>query len=686
MAFVDKSYKKTDQDGSATPLGMGQQGGAAPDQATAGQADPNVPVSAPNMEAGKQSKPQATNKKGPASSGMFTNIQNYVNKNKEHAKKMSDSSLDKIRESSDRLKDEKKQALSQFTDRTTQDGMTNTQERLDEFNQYVNTEANQDFAQPAQEATTESTIPAPVNEITSSGVEIPVRNDEGVTTGYRDSETGIIRDVDPNAPDRTMAPRDAVQQKNNFERIINAQYGGPKTLVEAGDIYGRLADQARTTSNLGGLAQTSEGRGNLLKELFNKEGYGYTRGQNELDKLLMGNQVDTVKEMQRAGQDIGSYDSILNQAGSEANQIAGIASGKVDDLRNASRESFGNIAAERQNQVDTRVGAVVENWDKLPDHFRKKFSNPDGTVNLSAVEASMIGVRSGEGFYNKTGDELFAREGQEGYVDPVTGKLISNKESANLNRLNALSNLANTDSKLYNINDSDYKDPTLAGTQNAYDALNTGHLRDTLAGAEREFRDFANENVRGHGQAEDNYWDASGTQEYWENATINLDGTLADSLGDSYDFDSDIIDENIANEDIVTDFAEQSNYGTNGNTGSGSYEQGDGTLRTIDDFGKNLTNPIGAIHDWANQIDIPGVSDIISGITGVLGGGRRAAAQREAQKQAIAIAKRDYTDKMKNKFEDSNVNNRIGVADNAETQANQDALQELMRQLDLTNI
>ena len=704
MAFVDdpNNNSQSNNVAGASPLGN-----ATPSEQTSPMSSGDSQPSSQPSTIQSSSKPASTNVKAPkASSGMFTNIQKYVDKNKPSAQNMAESSVSDIKKTQDDIKQKQQDTLAKFTTNAQQGGMYDTAARVQDVNQYTQQQAN--LPQQAEQST------------------------EQVAAQPQQPSTGI--------------------NENKFSDIINAKYTGPKNLTETGNLYQTSLEAANKASNIGNLAQSTEGREQLLRDKFTQGGKQYTQGSSQLDNLLMGQQLPQIEQMQNLGKQIGSTEDIMNRFTSGATDIANQTQSQVQATKDQARAEFSRLAQERQGQIDSRVGEVVENWDQLPAHFRTILSNPDGTVNLSKIEAGVLGVDSGEGLYNLSGEDLFG----DGSVDKVQSdnkKLVARSEQENMNRLQALSNLAlGGEEKLYDI--GEYANNELAGTQSAFDALGIEGVRDQLANAEETFRANAAKDVIGSGQGK-KYYKKSWGRKGRVTANRSVADTLQRNLEDRYDFDSDIkrdvtdnsklltalgslssngssvdnsdlqakqggaiqeggdikdfvkaiekygiIDETSTNENNVFDDLEKINpfHGENnylGGMGLNAVREGgqfinkntqklsNGIEKALGDnaYTKGLTAPI----EWTGKL-ADGIGDAIGSVGDFFGGSGKSDAKKTASAIAYQNAQKDLAKKLENSFEDSGFKNRLNVQDTQDTQARTQKLMELLGKLDKTNI
>jgi hypothetical protein len=675
MAFVDDPNQNTENVAGAAPL---SQPTATPEPQ--GESANTQGDSSPSTIQSGSTAPKTTNKSGKAGSGMFTNIQNYVAKNKPQGQKMAENTLGEIRKANEASKEAQKNALSQFSSQTEQGGLHDTAARQAEVDAYTRSQAN--IVTPPPEAAPQADA-APVDAA-------PV--------------------------DVTPAPQTGIDE-SQFANILNAQYQGPRNLTETGNIYSQLQKQATKSADMGKLTQTEEGRGQLLKDMNTRGGRQYGAGMSKLDTMLMGQQPNQIADIMQAGSDIGTSQDIMGRLSQQSKDVAGQRASEVQATRDASREAFGTVASERQREVDARVDDVVANWDNLPAHFRESFSNPDGTVNLSKLEAVTLGINQGEGVYNLSGEDLFG-SADNAIVQSERNRLISKDEQANLARMQALSNLATgmpEGEKLYDI--GDYFDETKAGTQSAMDALDLDHVRSQMANAERGFRTDAAKDVVGTGRGQKTYskgfMKGSGKKHSTRTSTANVKDML-DQAG--YDFNSEVSDTNIGTKDILNNLAsaiqDTRKNSTFGDLGQGSVAQGGsgaGANSMVQDYGFNpmsdwastLQDAFGGLEDSGREIGgmggdaIATVGDIGKDVYGTASkavkdigkfwGGGGSDAQSAANQIAQNAANANLQKNMEQKIKDLNYTRRSNIIEGEDADLRNQALMDILANMDTTN-
>ena len=479
MAFVDDPNQNSENVAGATPLSQPTATPQAQGESANTQGD-----SSPSTIQSGSTAPKTTNKSGKAGSGMFTNIQNYVAKNQPQAAKMADNTLGEIRKANEASKTAQKNAMSQFSAQTEQGGMHDTAARKAELEAYTRQESG--LQQPTVAET-------PSVEGQQQPAEAPV-------------QTGI--------------------DESQFGNILNAQYQGPRNLTETGNIYSQLQKQATKSADMGKLTQTEEGRGQLLKDINTRGGRQYGAGMSKLDSMLMGQQPSQIADIMNEGSDIGTSQDIMGRMSQQSQDLAGQRATEVEATKNQARESFKNLAAERHGQVDSRIGDVVENWDKLPQHYRDIFSDQNGSIDLSAIEAATLGMDGDTRLFNMV--DKFGADNLFGGVEADKTKLISTEEQGNLDRLSVLAGLSQDGNAKDLYDRGEYIDPSKAGTQSAFDALNLENFADKLEQTEKDFQKDIDQTQtgQGHKKVSRGNWRGTTTKNYYATAQDKLANQL----------------------------------------------------------------------------------------------------------------------------------------------------------------
>ena len=325
--------------------------------------------------------------------------------------------------------------------------------------------------------------------------------------------------------------------EQRFKDIINAAYKGPGNLYDIKGYEQALASTKESERRMGLLGPRGLDA-SLLETVFKGKGRDYTAGQKNLDQLLLGT-PEKLQQLQATKAGIGSAQDVMTAAETGARGSAAERTDLINQLKSQARGGVQDVATARSGQVESRLGSVIQNWEKLPQYFRDaitKQAGGTGNVKLSELEAQMLGVGSGEGLYNVVRDLGIGGVIKSGVADKE--KLISQAEQSQLANLQKLAEMGDTrgvagDQLGFT---SAYQDPTKAGQQTAYSALDTENLRKVLNEAETGFGSAAaGSNIVGTGVGSDRY--KSGFKSKTVNVRANLNANLKDVLTKAgYDF------------------------------------------------------------------------------------------------------------------------------------------------------
>lgn len=478
------------------------QGQPAQEQApeSPSQAQPAQPSASPAPLPQEASQANLATTKPKSSSGMFTNIQNYIQKNQPASQNMAKSIGNTVQRSSDIARKNIQATQNQFGNLMEQGSLQNRGSAV------------QDITQAAQQASTMQAGQAP-------------------TSGDQ-----------------------------RLKSILDAQYQGPQRLQDLGT-FGQTQAKAQEAQRLR-QQLTSGNRQELLDKSLERPGSKYTQGSRRLDELLF-NQGEPQKYLQNIQQQIGDVGQDLQSAQQTARTDAIQRSREIGDIRSQARQALQSAAQQRAVDVEAALTGQMEAGQALSDYYRDILSGSEGGLDLGSLEAETLGARSGAGLYNILSNEQ-EREALLDNLDATSqldrAKLISADEQAQLAELQRLAQL----SEDYGVTDSGldfrsaYQDANLAGTQDALAALNLQGFGDALTEAETRFREEAGRDVItgvGRGKAKYNRGWGRGRKSVKKTAyeTANLRDILQDA---GYDFESDpsqYVGE--ANTDILRDIS-----------------------------------------------------------------------------------------------------------------------------------
>ena len=332
MAY-DASNNQPDQNQvvSSTPLSGGQQPAAQPQpsdsQPSQAPSQPStVQAGMSSTQAGAQQQPQQQKS---ASSGMFTNIQKYVQKNKPQAQKMSQAVTQNVGSQASEIAQqaEKKQQQMEQSLQANQAAMDKQKEEAagivgNVMGADYDPTTGQFTAQPAQQ---------------------PALPDQPATTAQGEAVT----------PDQGQPVPTAEEQQARFQELMQ----GPTGISQVGNLnLGQQQQRARALQQLAGTAGTEMGRRGLLQDTFRKGGDEYTSGMGGLDQLIVSGDEQARQQIVQGTQaQADQLNQQLQTIGSEANKAK-----MAQDL--AMKNFGGDIASlgeDAQAQIMEQVNAQV---------------------------------------------------------------------------------------------------------------------------------------------------------------------------------------------------------------------------------------------------------------------------------------------------------------------------------------
>lgn len=674
----------------------------ASQQAQSDQQAPQGPAQQGSAPPAQSASPQAAKPiKSPARSGMFTNIKNYVEKNKPASQDMAQAIGSKVQRSADIARKNIQNVQGQFTNLKEQSTLADRGSAVDEVRQAAQAASTmqQPQAQPEQQAQ-------------------PVVGQEQAAPAMSD-------------------------QDKRLQSILDAQYKGPQALRELGTFQSaqnKAMEAQRLADQLGGGPRN---RQELLRSTLERPGSRYTQGAKKLDELLFG-QGDPQQVLAQTQKDIGSVVGDLGQAETQARKEAADRMNEIMGIRSDARQALTDVSTQRQKEVEDYLTSQLGAGKDLAKYYSDVLSSSKGGLELGGLEAETLGIRSGAGLYNLLSDpkqrqQLISDLDKSGQL--TRDQLITLEQQGQLAELQRLNEL----SKDYGVADSGlgfrnvYTDAERAGQQTALDALNLEKMQNYLTEAEKDFRSSAAKDTTGVGKGSAKYnkgWlRGRGTVRKKAYETANLKDILQDQ---GYDFKSDPsqyigsantdILENIANiknfskgEELdVSDAMNEVDYLSSLiGEDSALYEKlgiadlakigtlGGATQTTgkvIGGVGKGMQDLGGGIEDalfggrnntLGNLLTDPtnvigkGLEDVgreVENFASNLFGGGKSKARKKAKAEAKKKAYKDLQKKLKKKLEKSGFSNRVNVADTEKTKARQRNLLDLLGNIDTSNI
>jgi hypothetical protein len=242
-----------------------------------------------------------------------------------------------------------------------------------------------------------------------------------------------------NAPSETTTPQPAQpqqyftpEQQQRFAEIINAQYGGPASLQQAG-LYEQAAQSARAAQQAAQLTQTALGRGQLLKDIF-----GRNRDyKGKLDALLLNTSQQGVSDLQKQAEGAAKAQEVLQAEQNLSATRAAQRAAAIEQVRSGARTAFTEGRGAEEQAVEDRIDSLIKTpaldangdrikkldaegkpildangdpvyqteWDRLPEYFREAIRKAP-ELNRATQEEGLKELERSSGLSIKRFDEL----------------------------------------------------------------------------------------------------------------------------------------------------------------------------------------------------------------------------------------------------------------------------------------
>lgn len=179
-------------------------------------------------------------------------------------------------------------------------------------------------------------------------------------------------------------------QVNRFKDISNATYAGPNSL-DASQYYSDTQSKLSKAKDYQNNAQSDEGRFNLLQEMFNRP--SYSQGQKSFDNLLIQGNQQAKTNIKGAADSLSDLQSSWDQANTDAATVAAQRLAATNDARQFAQNSLSTNRNERSNEVDTSLADINNRWSDEYNQFNNILSSySGGDLELTKDQADKLGV------------------------------------------------------------------------------------------------------------------------------------------------------------------------------------------------------------------------------------------------------------------------------------------------------
>lgn len=347
----------------------------------------------PSTNAGTQS---ARKSNTGASSGQFTNVQSYVDKNQQSAQNLGTATAGKLQNTSDIAKQNLQSVENKFGQGMNAGSLENYQGAVGEVKTAANEAANQTSANKTWNANAASMYaPAKTDTGTYSAADQALVDKNLARVLYGDGSTKDFA-TQAEATDainsyNTSNPgyytygneKDLSVSDDRLKDILNAKYQGPNELSEIAG-YGNAYNKFQDASTLQNQVLKGGSNNELLNRTFAEQG-DYTAGSKLLDDLLLGqgaaNQTLRGTAEKLGSTSTGKLGDEFSSRAKDARTSAIARTGEIDTVKNEARQALTDTSLTRNKEVNDRINGVIENWDKYPQYFRDRFTEQLGKHN-----------------------------------------------------------------------------------------------------------------------------------------------------------------------------------------------------------------------------------------------------------------------------------------------------------------
>jgi hypothetical protein len=268
----------------------------------------------------------ATTTKAPQRSGSFTNLNSYLDANKDNAEGMGNTVAGNITNQGN----------------TARTGITNTQ---NDFNSMVDSGSLSNLSSAKDEA----------SSITNKAKVGSVNNQ------INDSEV------------------------NRFKDISNATYKGPQSL-DASSKYQDTQSSINKANEYKQSAGTDEGRFNLLQSMFEKP--TYTQGQKKLDNLLLTGNDKAKTSINNAATSLNDIQGLWDNANTSASTLANDRKTQSNEVKKYAQDYLGSNRDARNAEVNNSLNDVQSKWSNGYNDYSNLLTSGNDPFNKQASDLS----------------------------------------------------------------------------------------------------------------------------------------------------------------------------------------------------------------------------------------------------------------------------------------------------------
>jgi hypothetical protein len=368
------------------------------DKQKEGQQDLTPPSVISGESANVSASPTAPGQQGPSNSGRFANLQNYINANKGyHA--------------------ERGGLGGQIASNINKAGQ-NVQQNVGAANQQFTQESSA-AAQPWKDESIQVNPAQPQ----------PAQASQPVQAQATSAQPNILQRVQTDA---SALGRD---EASKVKAMRDASYQGPNSLLDLkGDkSLGALQVQAQNVSSMVNQAGNESGRFNLLRQMFNKQGYG--SGQQKLDNLIVQGQKDQLNTLQGSRKAAVDTNRNIDESQQAAQAQAQGLNSLADATKTQTRQAINQGALNAAGNVNKELERAKNDQDVASRRLAAGMSG----YSLNKDDLASLGLNEGENFLDAFDDPNNIDRVLKRVASPTAQNVATAQDYA---RISALKDLA----------------------------------------------------------------------------------------------------------------------------------------------------------------------------------------------------------------------------------------------------
>lgn len=325
-----------------------------------------------------------------ASSGQFTNVQSYIDKNKQSSQNLGTAVAGKLQNTTDIAKQNLQSVENKFGQGMEAGSLENRGQAVSDVKTAATEAAGQSAANKtwnergasmyAPTKTAEGAYSAEDQALVDKNLARVLYGDGSTKDFATQAEAANAMESYNKANPGYFTygnEQDLSVSEDRLKNILNAEYKGPNELSEISG-YGNAYNKFQDVAALQNQALKGGSNTELLNRTFAEQG-DYTAGSKLLDDLLLGqgaaNQTLRTTAEKLGSTPTGKIGDEFSARAKEARGQAVTRTGEINQVKEEARQALTDTSLNRNKEVNDRITGVIENWDKYPQYFRERFQD-----------------------------------------------------------------------------------------------------------------------------------------------------------------------------------------------------------------------------------------------------------------------------------------------------------------------